>query len=1405
MMHNDNLESIYALSPMQKGVLFHSAYGDGVDVYVVVAHVTLHGAVDSQLLRRSWQWVMERHPVLRTFFLWKNRAEPVQIVRQRVELPWEEHDWSHLTESEFQGRVDALLANERDQRFDLSSAPLMRLILVRQSTCDYRLIWSHHHIILDGWSAAQLLKEVLSTYQAASEGRELHPEPSPPFEEYIGWLKVQNTADAAAYWRETLTGYTPPSPLFPEDAPDAPKEPFPAYDIQRVRLSYTTTAALQGLARRLQVTLNTVMQGAWALLLSRYSDASDVVFGATVAGRAIDLTGVEGMVGLFINTLPIRVSAPAHALLPAWLKQLQTQQVASRRYEHCSLADIQAWSGVQRSQGQSLFESIFVFGNYPMQDRLNEPGWEFEVGDVEFVDGSHYPLSLIIAPGDSIALNLHYDCRRFRRATITRILGHYQALLEAFIANPHRPLAAFSLLTADEMQQFIVDFNQTGTATPPIETVVQSFERQVALTPNTVALRWNGQSLTYQQLNRRANQLARFLARRGAGPGTIVALFLERSPEAVIAIWATLKAGAAYTPLSVTLPGQRLAFMLGETTAPVVLTTYRLASRLPASATTVVCIDEDWPTIGEEADDNPSPAAGPNDLAYVIYTSGSTGLPKGAAIRHSNLTNYVQWARRAYLQGEKLDFPLFSSLSFDLTVTSIFVPLTAGAALVIYDEGEAGNLTVLDVIRDDLVEIIKLTPSHLALIKQAGVRPTRLRKMIVGGEDLKRSLAIAIHDLFGDAVEIYNEYGPTEATVGCMIHRFDPASDLDASVPIGKPIDNTQIYILDEHLNLTPPGVIGEVCIGGAGVAQGYLKRPDLTAARFVAHPLQPGATLYRTGDLARWRADGRMQFLGRADHQVKVRGHRVELGEIENNLLLHPYVEDAVVALAQPRAPATPSSIRRCLRCGLPDNYPDADLDRDGVCATCRKYEQVQENFRPYFRTRNDLQALLEQAKRSKTGKYDCMVLFSGGKDSTYMLYQLTRELGMTPLVFSLDNGYISSEAKQNIQRVADDLGVDLIFGRTPHMNAIFVDSLQRHSNVCDGCFKVIYTLSINLARKEGIQYIFTGLSRGQLFETRLSDMFRARIFDPEEIDRTVLAARKVYHRMDDAVARLLDVTAVQEDATFDQVQLVDFYRYVDAPLHEVYDYLQRNAPWVRPSDTGRSTNCLINDVGIYIHKKERGYHNYALPYSWDVRVGHKTRDQAIDELEDDLDEARAQRILAEIGYDEPEQARQLVAYIVPRQEVVVSDLVAFLTQRLPDYMIPSHFVMMERLPLTPNGKVDRKALPSPAIGQISAAVAFTAPQSQVEMKLAEIWSRTLKHEQVGLHDNFFDLGGDSITAIHVTLQVSQTFGIQLSPKTLFDSPTIEGLARQIEDAISAEIENMSDEEAERLLDTLN
>ncbi len=960
----------------------------------------------------------------------------------------------------------------------------------------------------------------------------------------------------------------------------------------------------------------------------------------------------------------------------------------------------------------------------------------------------------------------------FAASDAARIEKHFLRLVDAMVLNPAEPVASTRLIDDAEYRKLYLNFNETHRPAKA-ETVVQLLDEQSRCTPDDVALVDGERRWTYRELATGISQLVHRLRATGVAPGSLVAIHARRSAETVMAMLAVLRCGAAYLPLDRDQPGERLKKILRDARPALALIDDRDNSTFASLGIVAMPLDGggDAMRTDQNYDDPQVPA---DATAYVIYTSGSTGDPKGVVVSHRALANYLNWARGYYRDGRSVSMPLFTSLAVDLTVTSVFLPLVSGGTVLVYREDEEDPAMIRRIVREDRADLVKLTPSHLELLEHNERRPMRLEGFILGGEDLKTRQARRLMGQFGDGFRVYNEYGPTEATVGCMIHRFDPLAGNGTSVPIGVPIDNTEILLLDAVGQTVPGGVVGEICIAGQGLADGYLGQPSLTEQRFTRHWKDGTRRMYRTGDMGRFNDAGLLEYLGRADGQVKVNGFRVELGELEAALLEHPAVRQAAAVLTQ--STQEPKAEKHCIRCGLSSLHPQANLDAAGVCHVCRNFENHRLEAEQFFGTMQDLRAILEEGRASKTGKYDCLMLVSGGKDSTYALCQLV-EMGFNVLVFFLDNGYISQQAKENIRRVVDSLGLDLHVGTTSAMPAIFADSLRRFSNVCNGCFKTIYSLSLNLAHREGIPRIVTGLSRGQIFETRLAELFQCNVFDPQRVDQMILEARKAYHRMDDEVSRSLDVTHCRDDAVLDSIPFVDFYRYCDATLDEIYRYLGRHAPWLRPTDTGRSTNCLINEVGIYVHQKERGYHNYSLPYSWDVRLGHKQRDEALEELDDDIDEEAALRILSEVGYEPRAGSRQmprsLVAFFVTDRDVSAAELREFLAARIPRQVIPSAVERVPSFPLTTSGKVDRSTLSRQALTARRESHSTVQPHNKTEQVLASVWSQVLGLPSVGVHDNFFDIGGDSIRNIQIVSRVREQ-GIRITAKQVFDHPTV-------------------------------
>ena len=592
-MDKSNIQDLYPLAPMQQGMLFHSIYAPQAEMYIEQITCTLRGDLNVAAFERAWQRALADHAILRTAFVWEGVDAPLQIVLRDVCAPFAHFDWRALTRAEQAAQFDACLRAERARGFDLARAPLMRLALARVAEDAWRFVWTHHHILLDGWSLPLLLKNVFAAYAAFARAAEPQIEPARPYREYIAWLQNQDAASAEKFWRDALKGFTAPTPL----GVDRADSRADGYAIRREQFSPELTAAVQTFAREHHLTLNTVLQGAWAILLSRYSGEDDVVFGATVAGRPADLPGAETMIGLFINTLPVRVRVPPDAPLLSWLNELQARQVELRQHEHTALTQIQGWSEVPR--GAALFESILVFENYPVGADAPIPG--LAIADVCSFSKTNYPLTLALQPGRALACDVAYDCRRFDAATIARLVGHLQTLLGALPTRLDQPLATLPLLTRAEQQQQFVAWNNTTANFPRQQCIHHLIEQQAACAPDAIAARCGREALTYRELDARANQLARHLQKLGVMPDTLVALCVERSLEMLVGILGILKAGGAYLPLDPAYPAERLAFMLNDANARVLITHKRLAHRLPHHPN-VVCIDRDWHTIAQESD-----------------------------------------------------------------------------------------------------------------------------------------------------------------------------------------------------------------------------------------------------------------------------------------------------------------------------------------------------------------------------------------------------------------------------------------------------------------------------------------------------------------------------------------------------------------------------------------------------------------------------------------------------------------------------------------------------------------------------------------------------------------------------------------------------------------------------------
>ncbi|WP_415835688.1 amino acid adenylation domain-containing protein, partial [Corallococcus soli] len=885
-----DVEDVYPLSPTQQGMLFHALLSPDSSTYFLQLSWTITSALDVPAFLRAWVACLQRHTILRSSFHWEGLPTPLQVVHSRVELPIEQLDWSDLSASEQQSRLEQLLLQDKQRGFELRRAPLMRLTVVRFAEDSVRFLWSHHHLLVDGWSLGVLMKEVFSLYDAFHAGSVPQLVGRPPFHDYIAWLQRRDASTDASFWRTYLDGFSAPTSLPGDTHAAPPRGQQPEHLTLELDLSPEATEALQAFARQHQLTLHTLALASWGLVLSHYSGEQDVVFGNTVAGRPPELPDSDTLVGIFINTLPTRVRVPSDASpLRPWLQSLQAQQLELRQYEHSSLVQVQACSAIP--SGTPLFDSLLVFENYPLDASLLGSASSLQVSDIEGYERTNYPLTLSVLPGHSLRLQAAYDAPRIETAPTQRLLEHWRnALLSLTSASS---LGEVSLISEAERQQVLVEWNDTHAelTDPSVHALI---EAQAQRTPDALAVQWGERTLTYRQLDERANQLAWHLRSLGVGPEVLVALCVERSLELVVSILAILKAGGAWLPLDPSYPAERLAFMLRDAQPPVVLAQEHLADELPLQNELLVLLDSEWDSlIARRPTHAPDTRVLPENLAYVIYTSGSTGRPKGTLLRHRGLCNTARRTIDAMRLRPGSRVLQFASIGFDASVWEMVPALIAGAELHLASRDELmPGAPLHQLLRQRGITAATLTPSVLAQLDPQGLEA--LETLTSAGEACTSELVAR----WKPGRRFINAYGPTETTICATLD-----ADVDSRhVSIGRPFQNVRAFVLDAHLRPVPVGVPGELFIGGTGLARGYLHRPELTAERFIPNPLasEPGERLYRTGDKARWLPDGTLKYLGRIDFQLKLRGFRIELGEIESVLASHPSVREAVVALRE-------------------------------------------------------------------------------------------------------------------------------------------------------------------------------------------------------------------------------------------------------------------------------------------------------------------------------------------------------------------------------------------------------------------------------------------------------------------------------------------------------------------------
>lgn len=877
-----NIDKIYGLSPLQEGLLFHKMADERATNYVIQTVININGFLNMQHVQSSLDILSRKYEILRTAFVTPDNTEtPLQVVMTERKIEFNEKTVKSLKEKEALKQLDIT------RGFNLSKDSLLRLTVLHMGEKRHTLLWTQHHIIVDGWCTSLLFKDFMKYYELINNGADkaqidklLEAEMYTvlPYSEYIKWIEKQNKEEALDHWDNILSNYesvTTVPALGITDNQNAESRS------EVLVVSEKITKAIEKLASRLNVTVSTIVEIAWGLLLQKYNGCGDVVYGKVVSGRNINLPGIEQAVGLFINTIPSRVTIKEGETISNLIKRMQVQAIENAKYEYSSLAEVQSRSKI----GKNLIQTLFVFENYYVDESIYCGIPELDM-ELESARGEvNYDLSLIVSNQGTLQLEVMYNSGLYTLGEMRCLLNRMMTLLNEIVEKPDAVPADISMMSEAERKEILISFNNTYVAQSQYKTVITRFEEQVEKSPEKIAVEYETGTLTYKELNCKANALVGRLRQLGIGPNDRVAIMSSLEAETIIAIISVLKSGSAYIPIDPEYPEERISYILSDAAPKAILTKeINIETRIPV-------VHMDIRNMNEE-EKNPESIALKNDTAYIIYTSGTTGKPKGVEVTRGNLDNIISYATRMY-QNDACVTVLITSLSFDLSVIPLYLPLISGGCILL----KGGDLEnkLKKTLNDDRLTLLNLTPSHLKIL-DIKTRWPKLRSLIIGGEELKTDIAQKMQKLLGRDVQIHNEYGPTETTVACCDYVYNENKDIGLNVPIGHPISNVQIYIL-QNMELCGIGIPGELCIAGDGVSKGYINHPELTAKKFIKNPYGKGK-LYRSGDLARWLPDGNIEYLGRIDEQVKIRGFRIELGEIEGVLRKQPGVGDVAVVV---------------------------------------------------------------------------------------------------------------------------------------------------------------------------------------------------------------------------------------------------------------------------------------------------------------------------------------------------------------------------------------------------------------------------------------------------------------------------------------------------------------------------
>jgi len=1488
------------LSFAQQRLWFLDRFEPNSALYNMIDVVRLEGHLHIAALEQSLNEIVRRHEALRTTFV-EHGGTPMQRIHPAKPLVLTRFDLQDLPASERETRGLQMAKEDAMTPFDLTTDLLLRASLLQVDTATHLLVLTTHHIVNDGWSVGVFFAELAALYGAFTQGL---PSPLPELPiQYAdfaawqrNWMQGQVLEEQLSYWKQHLSGELPVLQL-PTDRPRPAKSSYQG-SIHHIRLQPELSQALRRLSQREGVSLYMTLLAAFDTLLYRYTGQEDLLLGSAIANR--NRGDIEGLIGFFVNTLALRTDLSGNPTFTELLSRVR--EVALGAFAHQDLPFEKLVEEVQpeRDLSQSpLFRVLFVLQNAPMSElKLNDLSLNLLLVDN---DTAKFDLMFSLEDReDGIAGVMQYDAELFDHATIDRMLAHFERLLHGIVANPSQPIAAIPMMSERERQQVLVEWNNTHTNYPRESTIHELFAEQAKQTPDLVAVESAGQTLTYSELNRRANQVARYLQDSGVQAGEKVGLCVERSLDLIISMLAILKAGACYVPLDPEYPTSRLSFMLEDTGVSVLLTHQHLQEKVPATDARLICLDLEATAIAGQCTEDLPVSMSADDLAYVIYTSGSTGRPKGVLVPHRGVvrlvteTNYANFTDEVFLQ--------LAPVSFDAATFEVWGSLLNGSRLVVFPAGKPTLAELGRIVRESGVTTLWLTAGLFHMAAESDLRDFRgVRQWLAGGDVLSvPHVQKVLREL--PNCRVINGYGPTESTTfTCCFPMSDP-NQVGSSVPIGRPIANTLVYILDPLMQPVPIGVPGELYIGGDGLADGYLNLPELTAERFLLNPYasQSGARLYQTGDLVRYLPNGLIEFMGRIDQQVKIRGHRIELGEIEAVLGQHPNVRETVV-LAREDEPGD----KRLVAYVVPEyqgveklvqqeetewqseqvsewemlfddyytnqsaNTGDDTFNIVGWNSSYTGQPIPAEEMREWLDHTIDRIRTLNTDRVLEIGCGTGMLLYRvaphsrqyfGTDISSQVLRSLQQQLTVQPGDWShvhllhrpadnfagVDSGAFDLVMLNSVIQYFPSIEylVDVLMGAVQRLDgqgAIFLGDV-RHLPLLPAFHTVIelHKAGDSMSSETLLQRIQQGIAQDNelVIDPAFFTAFAKHVPQISHVD--VLVKRGHAHneltqfRYDvilhvgtqveastEPVKQMslnwvddhLSVAAIQEALTLHTPDLLIVHAVPDARVYRYVQAIELLNRGDRPETVGELRAALeqlaIDDAvepeALWALGESLQYHveitrsTSATDGTYQVvfRNGERAVDRRLPTIAtpSSSGEDNAQAPAWSRFANHPLQVKY-ARHLIPAYR-------NYLEEKLPDYMAPSAYVVLDALPLTANGKIDRKALPAPDRSRTSMETEFAAPSNEVEIAVAEIWQDILGYEQVGIYDNFFELGGHSLMATQMVSRLREMFEVEVPLQKVFEMPTVARLAVLVEEIIMAEIEALSEEEAAELLGT--